>query len=321
MIRRALGMMVAGVISLSSMTHAQQQERPRIGILAGQLSPAMEVFLTGLRDLGWIDGRNVTIYMRLSQDRNELLPALAEELVSLKVDVIMAPAAIYVDAAKKATGSIPIVFCVHADPVGSGTVASLARPGGNVTGMSVPFSGLMAKQLEMIRELTPEVGRVAVLLNPTDTAITRFMPEARIVGSQLGLELLTLEVSRPEDLAPAFAAMARAEAKAVVAIRTPFFYHQHARIAELAMLHKLPSMASYSEFVHAGGLAAYAPNLHDVFRRCPIYVDRILKGAKPADLAVEEASKYDLVLNRSTAARLGLSIPTALLLCADEVTE
>jgi putative ABC transport system substrate-binding protein len=319
--RRALALITAVLISAPVAAHAQQQERLRLGILAGQLSPAMETFLAGLRELGWVDGRNIAIHMRLSNDRNELLPALAEDLVRLEPHAIMAPAAIYVDAAREATRSIPIVFCVHADPVGSGTVTSLARPGGNITGMSVPFSGLLAKQLEMIRDLVPGIARVAVLLNPTDTAIARFIPEAHAAGDQLGLELLSSEVSRPEDLAPAFAAMTRAGARAVVAVRTPFFYHQHARIAELAMEHKLPSMASYSEFVYAGGLAAYAPNMREVFRRCPIYVDRILRGAKPAELAIEEASKYDLVLNRKTAARLGLPVPQALLLRADEVIE
>ncbi len=293
----------------------------RIGILANLSGGIWGPFIEGLRDLGYVEGQNITIELRSSEGKYERLPDLAAELVRLKVDVIVAPADENVVVAKQATRTIPIVMAGSGDPVGSGLVASLARPGGNVTGLSLNAPELAGKQLQLLKEIVPRVSRVAVLWNPTNRAGQSLLGEAKVAARSLGVQLRILEARGPDEFQGTFAAMARERAGALLVFPDGMFLLQRKRITDFAAKSRLPAMYGRRELVDAGGLMSYAPSLGDNLRRAASYVDKILKGAKPADLPVEQPTKFDLVINLKTAKALGLTIPPALLLRADEVIE
>ena len=304
---------------------AQQATKvPTIGILGSGI-PATQgqwyaAFVQRLRELGWIDGRTVAIEYRWAEGRDERAAEIAAEFVRRKVDVIVTSATAGVVAAKQATSVIPIVFAATGDPVGTGLVTSLARPGGNVTGLSLQSSDLVGKRLELLREVVPGLGRVAFLANVGNPVFILEIGQIQAAARTLGLEVITLEIRRGEDIVPAFEALnGRAEALYVVADAL-MFTHRF-RINTLALAARLPTMHALREGVDVGGLMSYGPNFPDLFRRAADYVDKILRGAKPSDLPVEQPTKFDLAINLTTARALGLDVPATLLARADEVIE
>jgi putative ABC transport system substrate-binding protein len=279
-------------------------------------------FRQGLRELGWIEGQNIVIEYRFAEGRLDRLPALAAEVVRMKVDIIAAsptPAAL---AAKNATGTIPIVFTSVPDPVGLGLVASLARPGGNVTGLtySVGFN-IFGKDLELLKEAVPKARRVAVLANPASPSGPLTISEITGAARSLGLQLLLLEARGPDDFEGAFTAMAKERVGALFVVTDPAFIPHRARLVDLTAKNRLPSIFTQREDAEAGALMSYGPSLSDIYRRAATYVDKILKGAKPADLPVEQPTKFELVINLKTARALGLTIPPSLLQRADDVIQ
>lgn len=282
---------------------------------------ALEAFRQGLRDLGWVEGQNVIFEYRWAEGRFDRLPSLMDELVSKKVDLIVAPTSIYTGAAKRATATIPIVFVSHADPIGSGHVISLARPGANVTGLTIIMSETMAKSLELLKAIIPGLTRVAIIWDPATPSHLPGLKAIETVGPTLDLRLQTVAVRSATEFDSAFSAIARERAGAVLVLSTPLFMGGAKRLAELALTHKLPSMFGPREHVEAGGLLSYGPDRADLFRRAAAYVDKILKGAEPANLPVQQATKFELVINLKTAQTLGLAIPQAVLLRADEVLQ
>jgi putative ABC transport system substrate-binding protein len=299
----------------------------RIGYLAGSLAARphlREAFLQGLRDLGYVEGRNVVIEYRAAERKLERLPALAAELVALKVDVIVASGTLAALAAKQATRTLPIVFSPSGDPVGSGLVTSLARPGGNVTGLSALAPELVGKRLELLKQAVPGVSRVAVLWQPGafgERTEKDMLKGADVAARALVVQLQFVEARGPADFDRAFSDMTRARAGALTGLTSNMFVSERRRLVDLAAKNRLPAVYSVREFVDAGGLMAYGPNLVDLYRRAATYVDRILKGAKPGDLPVEQPTKFELVINLKTAKALGLTIPQSLLLRADEVIQ
>jgi ABC-type uncharacterized transport system substrate-binding protein len=296
----------------------------RIGYL--DLGPAsarvdrVEAMRAGLHDLGYVEGKNISIEFRWAE-RIEQLPELAAELVRLNVDVIFAVSSTMVEPARQATGTIPIVFANHADPVGIGHVASLARPGGNITGLSMLLTDLVAKELEILTEVVPQAKRIAVLWNPTTPSHLPAMKEVEAAGQRLRLELVKVPAQTVEDFDRAFAVMVRERVGAFLAVASPLLSNRREPLVEQARKHRLPGMFGGKELVEAGGLISYGADLIDLHRRATVYIDKILKGAKPGDLPVEQASKYALVINLKTAKALGLDIPPTLLARADEVIE
>jgi putative ABC transport system substrate-binding protein len=323
--RTFLGTLAGGLLAAPLAAGAQQTKVSRIGVLANVRSPAIEGFERGLRELGYVETRNILIEWQLAGGKFERLPELAAELVRLKVDVILAPAPPYVSAAKQATSTIPIVFALVPDPVALGFVDSLARPGRNITGLSsLNNLQLAAKRLQLLKESVLGVRRIAVLHDaavPADTA-TEEQSAFEAVARSLHLQLLPFRVGGPEELGRAFDAMLRERPGALFLLpTTPLFYAQRERIIELAAKSRLPAIYDSSEYVRSGGLMSYAPNYPDLMRRAAAYVDKILKGAKPADLPVEQPTKFELVINLKTAKALGLTIPQSLLQRADQVIE
>jgi putative ABC transport system substrate-binding protein len=303
---------------------AQQPAKlPTIGFLgAGTLSAWslwVGAFVQRLRELGWIEGRTVVIDYRWAEGRTERYAEIAAEFVRLKVDVIVTVGGA-VAAAKQATATIPIVFAGAGDPVGSGMVASLAQPGGNATGLSVQSTDLVGKRLEILREIFPDVRRLAIIGNVEYAATVLEMGEAQAAARTLGLEVVRSEIRRAEDIAPAFEAL-KGVAQALYVCPDATINANHARIYTLALGARLPTMHGLREYVEAGGLMSYGPNTPDLYRRAADYVDKILRGAKPADLPVEQPTKFDLVINLVTARALGLIVPPSLLARADEVIE
>jgi putative tryptophan/tyrosine transport system substrate-binding protein len=316
-----LVLLAIGFLTAPLTAEAQQATKVhRIGWLsAGERDPYMEAFLEGMRTLGYVEGQNFVMEYRYAAGQYERLPALAAELVRLKVDVLMVvstPAAL---ALKNATTTIPIVMTGVGDPVGSGLVASLARPGGNVTGLVALSTELAGKQLEFLKDVLPTVSRVALLWNPTNPANALQVREADVAAQALGVQLHRVEVRSPDAFDSAFAAMTSAHAGALLVVADSMFFQHRRRLAELAATSHLPTMHNIRPFVEAGGLMAYGPSTLDIRRRAAIYVDKILKGAKPADLPVEQPTKFELVINLKTAQALGLTIPPAVLFQADEV--
>jgi len=313
----------AVLLAAPLVAEAQQKRAARLGMLwARAPAPAQtEAFEQGLRDLGWVKGQNVHFESRFADGALDRLPRLAAELVGLNVNVIVAVAAPETAAARQATKTIPIVFIVHGDPVGSGDVASLARPGGNVTGCSQMTPEVSTKQLEILKQVVPRVARVAVIwdaANPTKAADWRAV---RSSAQTLGIALQPREVRRSADFDEAFAAIRRERPDALVILADPLTVNMRATIVEFAAKERVPAMYPLQVFVDSGGLMSYGADLTDLFRRAPRYVDRILHGAKPADLPVEQATKFDLVINLKTAKALGLTIPPSLLGRADQVIE
>jgi ABC-type uncharacterized transport system substrate-binding protein len=302
---------------------AQQAKMPTIGVLgtasAAAWSPWTAAFALRLRELGWIDGRTLAIEYRWANGRNERFAEIAAELVQLKADVILTSGAAGF-AAKQATSTIPIVFALAPDPVGSGLVAGLARPGGNLTGLSIQLTDLAGKRLELLREVVPGLRRLAFLLDAGYPAMLLEMSEAQAITSTLGIEITKLEIRRPEDLVPAFETL-KDGADALYVSGGPLISANRIRINTLANAARLPTMHGEKAYVEAGGLMSYGPNFPDLFRRAADYVDKILRGAKPADLPVEQPTRFDLVFNLTTAKALDLEIPPTLLARADEVIE
>ena len=326
--RRESIITLVALITVPFAADAQQAARiPRIGVLAGNLASTphlVAAFRQGLLDLGYVEGRNIVIEYRDAKGEFKRLPALAGELVALKVDVILAAGTQHVLAAKDATTTIPIVFADVADPVSRGFVSSLARPGGNITGLANLNTDLVGKWLELLKQAVPGVTRVAFLWQPgilPERAEKDVMQRVEAAARTLGVQLQVLEARGPEDFDRAFVEMTRSRIDAVIVWGGVMFIYERKRIAELAARNRLPSSYPMSEFVDAGGLLSYAPNIADNFRRAAGYVDRILKGAKPADLPVEQAAKLELVINLKTAKALGLTIPPSLLQRADRVVE
>jgi putative ABC transport system substrate-binding protein len=307
---------------------AQQATKvPRIGYLTVDRAASphlIEAFRQGLRDLGYVEGRNVEIEYRDAEGRPERLPGLAAELVALKVDVILAGSTPQALAAKQATRTLPIVFASAPDPVTSGLVTSLARPGGNVTGLSNIAPELVGKRLELLKQAVPGVSRVAVLWQPGGSGEHTgkdMLKEAEVAGRALGVRLQFVEARGPADFDRAFSDMTRAHASALTSLGGSMFFNARRRLVDLAAKNRLPAVYPQREFVDAGGLMAYGPDLADKFRRAATYVDRILKGARPADLPVEQPTKFELVINLKAAKALGLTIPPSLLARADHVVE
>jgi putative ABC transport system substrate-binding protein len=281
----------------------------------------VEAFRQGLGELGWVEGKNIVIEWRYSAGRGERFPDLAAELVRLKVNVIVAAAAPATHASKQATTTIPIVGIALSDPVGQGLVASLARPGGNVTGLATLFPELAAKRLKLLKETLPGVSRVAVLWNAANPGNVLQIGETKVAAQTLGLRLQSVEVRGPEDFQGAFAAMTRGRPEALVSLADPLIFTYQTQIVDFAAKSRLPAMHPFRESVEAGGLMAYSVNLPDMYRRAATYVDKILKGAKPGDLPVEQPTTFELVINLKTAKALGLTIPPSLLGRADEVIQ
>jgi putative ABC transport system substrate-binding protein len=273
-----------------------------------------------LRELAWIDGRNLAIEYRWAEGRNERYAENAAELVRLKVDVIVTVATVPTLAAKQATAVIPIVFAASGDPVGTGLVASLARPGGNVTGLSAQTAETAGKRLELLREIVPGLGRLAIMRNVGNPISVLELGEVQAAARALGLEVITSELRRAEDISPAFDAL-KGRADALYVCTDPLVNTHRIRVNTLALAARLPTMHFYREYVEAGGLMSYGPNLPDLLRRAADYVDKILRGAKPGDIPVEQPTKFDLIINLTTAKALGLEIPPTLLARADDVIE
>jgi ABC-type uncharacterized transport system substrate-binding protein len=310
------------LLTVAVKAEAQQPKKvPRIGLLSPySLSAAVriEAFWQGLRDLGYVEGQNIVIEHRYAEGNLDRLPALAAELVRLKVDVIFAMTTPAVLAAKKATTTVPIVT-VSGDPVGFGLVASLARPGGNITGLANLTPELVGKRLGLLTEVVSRVSRVAVLWNPDSPGAALRMRETEAAAASLGLKLQPVEVRGPNDLAHAFSAMKKERADALVPLRSPLIQDQRKQITELAAKNRLPAMYDRRDFTEAGGLMSYGAMGADLDRRAATYVDKILKGAKPADLPVEQPTKFELVINLKAAKQIGLNIPQSVLYKADKV--
>jgi len=324
--RRAfLGTIAGGLLTAPLAAQAQQAGKVyRVGFLwdsPAAFLDAIEAFRQGLRDLGYVEGRNLTIEYRWAEGKPERMRQLAEELVGLKVDVIIAPSSIYTGAAKRATSTIPIIFMSHADPIGSGHVASLARPGGNITGLSLMMTETNVKGLELLKEAVPGLARVAVVWDPATPSHGPGLKAVEVAGPALGLRIHPVAVRSATEFDSAFSAIVREHADGVLVLSTPLYIAGANRLAELALTHKLPSLFGPKHHVAAGGLMSYSPDRADLWRRGAVFVDKILKGAKPADLPVQQPTKFELVINLKTAKALGLTIPQSLLQRADEVIQ
>jgi len=295
-----------------------------IGLLGSGTAAAQSqwtaAFVQRLRELGWTEGRNVTIEYRWAEGRSERFAEFAAEFVRLKVDVILTHNTPPVIAAKQATSVIPIVFATAADPVDTGLVASLARPGSNVTGLSSQTTDLASKRIELLREVVPGLRQLAFLSQPDNPYVVFDMRQAESAARRLGLETASLEIRRAEDIAPAFEEL-KGRAEALYILPDPLLFTHRLRINTLALGARLPTMHLLREYVEASGLMSYGPNWSDQWRRAADYVDKILRGAKPADLPVEQPTKFDLIINLTTAKALGLMIPEAFLLRGDEIIE
>ncbi len=324
--RRTLICAMTGALLAAGLARAQTPGKAyRIGFLhTGSVPrpPLLDVFTQGMRELGWVEGRNYTVEILLSEGRDERLAALAAELVRRNVDLLIGTGSASTAALKSATSTIPILFWYIADPVGSGFVASLARPGGNVTGMGGLGALVHAKQLELLKDVVPNAQRVAMLHNPQYPEHALLRAEVEPAARSLGVTLRPIELRSPDDIDPAFATLAREPVDALLILGQPFLVgHGAARVAKLAIEQRLPAIIPFQESARNGILMSYATSLTDAIRRLPYFVDRILKGAKPADLPVEQASRFYLTVNLKTAKAIGITIPQSVLLRADEVIE
>jgi putative tryptophan/tyrosine transport system substrate-binding protein len=323
--RDFIALLGSGVAGWPLATLAQQAGKlPTIGFLVAGTPTShgqwVAAFVQRLRELGWIEGRTIAIEYRWGEGRNERFADIAAEFVRRKVDVIVTSATAAIVAAKQATSVIPIVFAAAGDPVGTGLVASLARPGGNVTGLSIQQTDVAAKRVELLREIVPGLRRLAILGNVSGPAVVLDMREVQAAARTLGLEVITSEIRRGEDIAPAFAAF-KGRADALYVAVDPLVQAHRIPINTLALAARLPTMYAGREAVEVGGLMSYGPNNSDLFRRAADMVDKILRGTKPGDIPVEQPSKFDLIINLTTAKALDLLIPESFLLRADEVIE
>jgi putative ABC transport system substrate-binding protein len=302
----------------------QPAKKPTIGVL-NAAAPSVashwfDAFVQTLRELGWTENQNIVFEVRWANGRTDRLAEIASEFVQLKVDLIFTWATQPALVAKRTTSSIPIVFALATDPIGSGLVASLARPGGNATGLSVQNIDLIGKRIELLRELVPNLSRLALVANIAQSDPAREMREVEAAARRLGFDVTTLELRRAEDIMPAFEALGR-RAEALFVVGDPLTYTHRAEINTLAVGARLPAIYANNDFVAAGGLISYGTNFPDLFRRGAHYVDKILHGAKPGDLPVEQPVKFDLAINLKTAKALGLTVPDKLIALADEVIE
>jgi putative tryptophan/tyrosine transport system substrate-binding protein len=323
--RREFITLVGGAAAWPLAARAQQPAKlPTVGFLVSGTPSThgqwVAAFVRRLHELGWIEGRTVAIEYRWAEGRTERFDEIAAEFVRRKVDVIVTSATAAIVAAKQATSVIPIVFAAAGDPVGTGLVASLARPGGNVTGLSIQQTDLAAKRLELLREVVPGLRRLAILANVGGPAVVLDMREVQATARTLGFEVITSEIQRGEDIVPAFEAL-DGRAEALYVCIDPLVNTHRIRINTLALAARLPTMHGSREGVEAGGLMSYGPNLPDLFRRAADFVDKVLRGAKAGDIPVEQPRKVDLVINLTTAKALRLTIPESFLLRADEVIE
>jgi ABC-type uncharacterized transport system substrate-binding protein len=322
--RREFITVLGGAAAWPLAARAQQASKAaRIGYLAFR-SPisADDAFLKGLFELGWVEGQNIVIERRFAAGNAEQLKGSAAELVRLKVDVIVTAASAPTKVAKEATPSIPIVFANAGDPVGQGFVQSLPRPGGNVTGIAFDASpDITAKQAQLLIELVPTVSRLAVLWNPTSAFLHSYLSVIKTAAPTLRVSLQSLEVRDANEFERAFDSMTRARADGLIVLSDTFATFHRARLVELAAKHQLPTIYGHSQYIEAGGLLSYGPSLTDTYRHAASYVDKILKGAKPADLPVEQPTRFELIINLKTAKALGLEVPPTLLARADEVIE
>ena len=323
--RRQLLVVLGGALAAPFAVRAQQQRVYRIGFL-GNSTAALEAnlvgpFREGLRDLGYVEGRNIVIEYRWAEGKYERFPELIAELVALNVDIIVTagtPAAL---AVKRAMVRIPLVMAAVGDPVGAGLVESLARPGGNFTGLTAIAPDLEGKRLELLREVVPKVSHVSFLLNPDNALTVASERQARAAAKVLHVDLQFVGVREDSHLDQAFAAIAKERPDAFIVLADRVFLHDRARIVDFAARNRLPGVYPYRELVEAGGLMSFGPNYADMHRRAATYVDKILKGARPGDLPVEQPTKFELIINLKTAKALGFTIPQSLLLRADEVIQ
>jgi putative ABC transport system substrate-binding protein len=281
----------------------------------------LEAFREGLKEYGWVEGQNISVDYRFAEGKEDALPGIAAALVQSWLDVIVAEGTPAIQAAKNVTQTVPIVMAVSNDPVGSGLVASLNRPGGNITGLSVLSQELGGKRLQLLTEIIPGLARVAVLSNPSNPSNTLLLEQTKAAAQSLGVEIHVAEVQGPDRFESAFAAVAAAHAGALIVLGDGMLYSQQPRIVTFAAASHLPALFGEKEGAEAGGLIAYGPSIPASFRRAAAYVDKILRGAKPADLPVEQPTKFELVVNLQTARAIGVTIPTSILLRADEVIE
>jgi putative ABC transport system substrate-binding protein len=316
------------LLALSFPAQAQQPKKvPRIGFVSPlgdpkTPGPSVEAFRRGLRDLGYIEGKNIVVEYRYTEGKGDRNPSLVAELVQLKVDVLVVPGPGGIQAAKQATKTIPIVILSQEDPVAAGYIDSLARPGGNITGLTRLTRELSGKRLELLTQVVPKISRVGVLWDPnSQTAMPTLFKDYEAAARALKIQLQSLEVRGANDFEGAFRAAAKGRANALIVIRNPLHTRHQKQIAELAIKNRLPSMHETSDFVEAGGLASYSANEADQFRRAAYFVDRILKGTKPADLPVEQPMRFEFVINLKTANQIGLTIPQWTLMKADKVIQ
>ena len=318
-------MWTLGLLAAPLAAEAQPAGKVPIGFLSANARAAMsartEAFRQGLRELGYVEEENISVEYLFAEGRVDRLRALVTELVRLKVSVIVTEGTTATRFAKEATSTIPIVMAQDPDPVGTGFVASLARPGGNITGLSNLRPDLGGKRLEVLKETLPRLARVAILGTSSVPGTPQTLRETELAASAVGVQLQYLEVVGPKDIGTAFSAASRGRADAVFVLASPILLSHRAQMADLAAKSRLPAMYYTAEFVRDGGLMSYGVNATDLFRRAATYVDKILKGAKPADLPVEQPTKFELVINLKTAKALGLTIPPAVLARADEVIQ
>jgi len=315
---------IIALLACNAIGEAQQEQKVRrIGFLSGVsrsfLSSRIDAFRLGLRDLGYVEGKNIAIEWRFAEGKADWLTSLAGELVRLKVEVIVTAAPLPTNAAKKATGTIPIIMAFDDDPVGSGFVTSLARPGGNITGLSTQASDIGGKQLELLKEIVPKLSRLAVLGNSTVPGYGQMVKEIEVAAKALAVKVLYLIVQKPEDIEAAFQSATKERANAIIVLGTPAILSRQQDVVDLAAKNRLPTTYIRPEFVEHGGLMTYGVSMNDLFRRAATYVDKILKGTKPADIPVEQPMKFEFVINLKTAKQLGLEIPQWTLMKADRV--
>jgi len=323
---RRIGIAVVFALSILAPLAAEAQPAgrlPRVGVISeGATLPSSATgFGQGLRELGYTEGQNIIVEYRYAAGRSDQFPKFATELIALGVDVLVVQGTVSAQSAKAVTSTVPIVFALAGDPVGSGLVASLARPGGNATGLSNLVSELSGKQLEILKAAAPQVSRIGVLYNPVNPASRVALEEARAAARTLAVALEVQEIRQPNELARAFSLLRARRAGALLMISDSVLLTQVSEVSKLALQSRLPAIVANREFPEAGGLFAYGPSFRENLRRAAGYVDKILKGAKPADLPVEQPTKFDLVINLKTAKALGLTIPQSLLVRADEIIQ
>jgi ABC-type uncharacterized transport system substrate-binding protein len=326
MTRLAVALLALALLAAPVDAEAQAVKKPRIGVLmlpprAGAGGTYIQTLREGLHELGYVEGQNLLLEIRWAEGRPNLLPELAAELLSTRPDVLVASGSESILTLKRATDVVPIIMATVMDPVALGIAVSLTKPGGNLTGLAILSPELTSKRLQLLKEAVPRLSRVAVLWNPANPGNVLMLREVETASQTLGLRWLGVAVRRPDELAGAFEAIVGARSNGILAIEDSMLVSHRSRIVESVAQTRLPAMYAFRQFVDAGGLMSYGPNLPDSFRRAAIYVDKILKGAKPAALPIEQPTKFELVINLKTAKALGLTIPPSVLARADEVIE